>query len=123
MADSNGRMSNTFLDLDVYFLSTPAEAYTPYEKMILPFDLSTWILLNVTFVTAFAVIFIVNRFPGHIQELFYGHKVQNCSWNVIRIFFGISQTKLPLNAFARFILLLFLFFCLIFRTCYQNKLF
>jgi len=117
------RTSNVFVNLNFYFVSTPAEAYTPYEKLFLPFDFETWISLGVTFFIAFLVIFIINRFSTSIQQVFYGVNVKNPFWNVIRIFFGISQTKLPIKSFSRFILLLFLFFCLIFRTCYQNKLF
>lgn len=41
--------------------------------------------------------------------------------NAVGIFFGIGQTKLPEEYFSRFLLLLFIWFCLMFRTCYQSK--
>jgi hypothetical protein len=45
------------------------------------------------------------------------------AYNVVSIFFGIGQTRLPVENFSRFVWLLFIWFCLIFRTCYQSKLF
>ena len=102
---------------------TPAEKYTPYEKFFLPFDLETWILLTMTFIMTFLSIFIINRFSKSAQSLVYGHKVDTPFWNVISIFFGISQTKLPYKNFSRFILIMFIYFCLIFRTCFQSKFF
>jgi hypothetical protein len=47
----------------------------------------------------------------------------NPAHNVIRIFFGIGQTQLPRKNFSRFILMLFIWFCLIFRTCWQSMMF
>jgi hypothetical protein len=45
------------------------------------------------------------------------------AYNALGIFFGISQLQLPRESFSRFILLLFIWFCLIFRTCYQSMMF
>ena len=102
---------------------TPAEKYSAYEKLFLPFDLQTWLLLTLTFILTFLSIFIVNRLSKSARSLVYGHRVETPIWNVIRIFFGISQTKLPSQNFPRFILILFIYFCLIFRTCFQSKFF
>jgi hypothetical protein len=45
------------------------------------------------------------------------------AYNAVAIFFGIGQTRLPAEHFSRFIWLLFIWFCLIFRTCWQSKMF
>jgi hypothetical protein len=45
------------------------------------------------------------------------------AYNALGIFFGIGQTRLPRKFFSRILLLLFVWFCLIFRTCYQSKIF
>ena len=111
------------MDLKFRLLVTPADAYTPYEKLVLPFDLLTWILLVTTFAVTFLTIFIINRLPRTARAFVYGNKITNPAWNVASIFFGISQTKLPSEHFSRFILILFIFFCLIFRTCFQSKSF
>lgn len=117
------RMTSTFLQLKHNFLVTPAETYTPYEKLLLPFDKETWIFLTITFLIVFFTIFIINVSPKFIQNIFYGNEVKTPSLNILSIFFGISQTRLPNENFSRNILLLFVFFCLIFRTCYQSMLF
>jgi hypothetical protein len=45
------------------------------------------------------------------------------AYNALGIFFGISQTRTPKEIFGRSILILFIWFCLIIRTCYQSMLF
>jgi hypothetical protein len=117
------RTSNVVANLQVYMFITPDEKYTPYEKFFLPFDIETWILLTSTFLITFVSIFIINNLSKSTRHLIYGHKVKTPAWNVISIFFGISQTQLPTKDFSRFILLLFIYFCLIFRTCFQSKFF
>ncbi|CAG9798468.1 unnamed protein product [Chironomus riparius] len=117
------RTSHVIENLNARMFVTPAEKYTAYEKFFLPFDLETWIFLTITFFSTFLLIFIVNRLSKSARSLVYGHKVETPIWNVIRIFFGISQTKLPSQNFPRFILIMFISFCLIFRTCFQSKFF
>jgi hypothetical protein len=102
---------------------TPSEKYSPYEKFFLPFDLPTWILLFFTFIMTFGSIFMINHLSKSVQNLIYGQNIETPIWNVISIFFGISQTKLPNKNFSRFILIIFIYFCLIFRTCFQSKFF
>jgi len=121
--DQRLQMSKTLSNLNVYVFLTPGEKYTPYEKFILPFDMHTWILLFVTFLITFLSIVIINRLSKSAQIIVYGDNVATPIWNVLRIFFGISQTKLPNKKFSRFILMIFIFFCLIFRTCFQSKFF
>ena len=117
------RTSSVVTNLNYLVFVTPAEKYTPYEKFSLPFDLETWILLVTTFIVTFLSIFVINRFSKSTQSLVYGHRVETPLWNVISIFFGIAQTKLPNKLFSRFILTMFIYFCLIFRTCFQSKFF
>jgi len=116
-------MTSTFMELRDVILATPGELYSQYEKLLLPFDDLTWKLLHFTFLIAFIVIFVINRLPKFIQNGVYGDNVQSPTLNVISTFFGISQIKIPKKFFPRFLLILFIFFCLIFRTCYQSKLF
>ncbi|CAG9800605.1 unnamed protein product [Chironomus riparius] len=115
--------SNVVANHKVLMFVTPAEKYTQYEKFFLPFDLQTWILVSITFVLTFVMIFVINLLSKSVQSLFYGQNVDTPIWNVISIFFGISQTELPTKNFSRFILVLFIYFCLIFRTCFQSKFF
>jgi len=112
-----------FMQFRDYFLVTPGKAYTAYEKLLLPFDTLTWILLAVTFSIAVFSIFTINRLSREIRDVIYGVKVKTPIINLLSIFFGIAQTRLPDGNFSRQILILFIYFCLIFRTCFQSKIF
>lgn len=105
------------------FLVTPGEPFTPYEKLLLPFDAQTWIFLVTTLIVAFVVIFITNLLPKVIQMLLYGTNVNSPTLNVLAVFFGISQTKLPFSSFGRIILTTFLMFCMVLRNGYQGNFF
>ncbi|KAG5679802.1 hypothetical protein PVAND_009340 [Polypedilum vanderplanki] len=112
-----------FFEAKLIFLVTPGELYTSFEKLYLPFDEPTWVLIFITFGVAFGVIFLVNFTSVSFQVLVYGHGVKIPSLNVVGTFFGIGQTKLPDLSFSRFILMIFILFCLIIRTAYQGVLF
>jgi hypothetical protein len=115
--------TSTFMEIRDIIITTPGELYTSYEKLWLPFDNMTWTLLLSTFLIAFASIIIIKKLPEIIQKRVFGEKIQNPALNVITTFFGITQNKLPMHSIPRFILINFVLFCLIFRTCYQSKLF
>ncbi|KAL7011992.1 hypothetical protein ACKWTF_014556 [Chironomus riparius] len=121
----NGDFFPTTISLNSHYMFavTPTEFYNNYEKLWLPFDDFTWFLLLLTFLIAFVAIFVLNFIPERFKLLFYGGPVHSPALNVIHIFFGISQMKLPDASVPRFILMLFITFCLIFRTCYQSELF
>lgn len=108
-----------FYQEDYTVMTTPSEEYTSYEKLVLPFDFATWMCLLTTFAIAFVVIFISGRTSK--ADILFGDKVTHPSLNVVGAFFGITQIKLPENNFARLLLILFVYFCLIFRTAYQGR--
>ncbi|KAG5666299.1 hypothetical protein PVAND_017850 [Polypedilum vanderplanki] len=109
--------------INIGMMVTKGEKYTDYEKLLLPFDDITWILLVGTFFIAFGMIFVLNRMSKRIKILFFGEGVSVPSLNVVSTYFGISQVTLPISNFPRFILMMFILFCLIFRTAYQGVLF
>jgi len=117
------RTTQTFMQSTEVILVTPAEAYTAYEKLLLPFDKDTWIILLTMFSIAFFIIFLINHLSRVVQDVFYGNKIKTPTTNLIRVFFGIAQTRMPEGNFSRQILILFLYFCLIIRTCFQSKMF
>jgi hypothetical protein len=116
-------MTTTFFDAEFGIFVTPSEFYTNFEKLLLPFDTTTWILLLVTFLVISGVIFLMKFIPKKIKKIFIGSGNKTPGFNVVRIFFGIGQTRLPDESILRFILIFFVFFWLILRTCYQSKLF
>jgi hypothetical protein len=109
---------NTFV-----MAATPREFYSNYEKMWLPFDKTTWMLLMITFLAAF-VVTVGQRFaPKFVRNSITGSNVTSPTLNVVEVFLDNSLTNLPKDSFPRFILILFILFCLIFRTLYQSKSF
>lgn len=110
-----------FLEEEITHVIPLGEEYTSYEKFYLPFDLDTWICCGVFFGGAFLVIFIVNQTRNpRVQHIVYGSRVQSPALNVLAAFFGQSQNVLPSRSFGRFILMIFILFCLIIRTGYQG---
>ncbi|KAL7012940.1 hypothetical protein ACKWTF_015112 [Chironomus riparius] len=112
-----------FMEIQDIILATPGELYTPYEKLWLPFDDLTWKFLIVVFFVAFIAIFVINQSSKLVQDEIYGVNIQKPALNVISAFFGIAQHKVPKKSFPRCLLIIFVFFCLIFRTCYQSKMY
>jgi hypothetical protein len=112
-----------YKDINIGFIIPPSEAYSNYDKLLMPFDFDTWIYLISTFTGAFLLIFIINLMPKFFQNLVYGQNVKSPSFNVIGSFFGIGQITLPVNNFGRIVLIAFIIFCLIIRTAYQGVLF
>ncbi|KAG5683283.1 hypothetical protein PVAND_012572 [Polypedilum vanderplanki] len=124
MHDENKAIDASIIDtIDIIFIITPGELYTIYEKLFFPFDELTWILLCLTFIVSFCVILILKFFKKIFRNLFYGNETTTPTLNVVSIFFGISLTIIPTRNIPRFKMILFVGFCLIFRTCYQSKLF
>ncbi|KAG5669463.1 hypothetical protein PVAND_017350 [Polypedilum vanderplanki] len=109
--------------VDFYFLVMPNDLYTNYEKLLMPFDRTTWILMILTIALTFGIILGYYVLPKCIKMIFYGKDMKNPAFNTLGVIFGISQLKLPQRSINRFALSLFIWFCLIFRTCYQSMLF
>jgi hypothetical protein len=113
-------ITKTFKQYEEVFIISESEAYNSYEKLILPFDESTWFLLIFTFGLAFFVIFIARYLPQKIRNRIYGRGINAPAFNVVGTFFGIGQVRLPVENIPRFILMCFILFCLIIRTAYQG---
>ncbi|KAG5676498.1 hypothetical protein PVAND_006329 [Polypedilum vanderplanki] len=112
-----------FDSVDYYYLVTENDLYTNYEKLFFPFDLITWILIFFTFGFIFGAIFAVHKCSQDVKLLVFGKGIKMPAYNTLGIFFGIAQHRLPRETSSRFTLIIFIFFCLIIRTCYQSMLF
>jgi hypothetical protein len=115
--------TTSFLEIREVIFTTPGELYTSYEKLWLPFDDTIWKYLIISFALAFVAILVINRLPLSVRKSVFGDDPRIPALNVISTFYGIPQFKLPVNNIPRFVLILCVFFCLIFRTCYQSKMF
>lgn len=85
--------SSVFYQFTGIVMYSPPEPYTNYEKMVLPFDPTTWMYLALVFGCAFLMIFIMNLLPPVFKEIFYGKNIKMPSFNVIGTFFGIGKRE------------------------------
>lgn len=109
----------------VPFLSTvpPGELYTPLEKMFLIYDYEVWIGIVVTLLFVLMTVQVISLTSTKIKKFVFGRDVSSPTMCLISTFLNGDQHQLPGRNFARFNLLLFIFWSLIIRTCYQSTLY
>lgn len=117
------RTSVPFITVENTFLVPPGKVYTSFEKMFLTFELEVWIAIVVTILIALAVIQVVNLCSCNIQNFVYGRNIRTPTLNLQSTFLTGNQFKMPGRNFARFLVVLFIIWSLIIRTCYQSKLY
>jgi hypothetical protein len=100
-----------------------AQKYSPLETLLHPFELIIWILLLLTFGVGLLVIFVINHKFKNAKELVYGKNVKSPVMNMTAAILGLNQSVLPTRNFPRFILMMFLIFCLVNRNIYQGALY
>jgi hypothetical protein len=77
----------------------------------------------VTFGVGLLVIFIINYKLKSVKNFVFGKNVKSPVMNMAVAIFGLQQTVLPARNFSRFILMMFLIFCLVNRNVYQGALY
>jgi hypothetical protein len=107
------------------YIVTKGQRYTEMEKLFLPFDTETWIMIMITFVIGFLTILIVYRCKKQVQRFVFGTFIRDPSWNLTSIFFGMAVTRLnlPGRNFSRYLFMIFSIYCLIIRTAYQGTMY
>ncbi|KAG5667570.1 hypothetical protein PVAND_015547 [Polypedilum vanderplanki] len=110
------------LYLYLYILSYN-DFYTNYEKLTFPFDSITWILIFLVFGLTFGAIIGLQFCPNWLKTIIFGEGINNPAYNALGIFFGISQMQLAQEFFGRTIFIIYIWFCLIIRTCWQSMMF
>lgn len=131
LSANNGRKEDIFAFQISYplliirrsYIVTEGPSYTPMEKLYLPFDLVTWILIISTLLIGYLTILIVYQLPRDIQKFVFGAQIQSPSLNMTEIIFGIGLVAVPDRNFARFLFMNFILFMLVIRTAYQGKMF
>jgi hypothetical protein len=120
---SSYHLGQVFSNREFLMALTPSEQYTNYEKVLFPFDVTSWILFGLFFGMTLVAIAITNRLPQETQLIVYGADIKTPTYNVVGAFFGIAQMRLPRENCPRILLTFFIYLCLIFRTCYQGRMF
>jgi hypothetical protein len=96
-------------------LIPPGELYSDYEKLFLPFDNGTWIVIAVTVIVAILFIIVVKLKPLKIQEAVFGRNNRSPLMNFISILINGGQHGTMMENASRICFLMFLFWSLIFR--------
>lgn len=110
-----------FFEVFFTLIVSTGETYTPLEKLFLPLDRETWILVSLFYFCGIVVILFVKTCRGELlKDLIFGTNVRTPIFNMIMAIFGQSQTILPTKSFARYLLMMFIIFSMIIRTGYQG---
>jgi hypothetical protein len=120
---SSFHISTSYDSLDMVFVISNPEFYTNYEKLLMPFDETTWLFLMIILITSLLIILIIKQFSRQLQKNFTAFTTSTPTMNMISIYFGIPSLKVPLMSSARILLAFFTFYCLIIRTGYQGVMF
>lgn len=116
-------VGHPFMSHTVVFFIPPGEPYTDLEKMFLPFQYEFWVAIAIALAIGFAVIQVINFTSTKVQNFVFGTGNRTPSMNLVSIFLTGSQCNMPGRNFARFLLMLFVFWSLVVRTCNQSELF
>ncbi|KAG5674080.1 hypothetical protein PVAND_004067 [Polypedilum vanderplanki] len=98
----------------IAFIIPPGASYSPFRKLIMPFDACTWTVLVLIFLISFIVIF------GATKIRFFGISISSADpyMNIIRAILGGTQNALPKRNSSRILLMAFLILFLVMRTLY-----
>ena len=115
--------SQSYFTIPFLLIIPPGAQFSPFKKLFRPFRDVVWILILLTFVIGFVVIFVVKFQSNVIKDFVLGIKNDTPFLNIFNIFFGGSMNLMPSRNFARFLLTTFVIFCFVIRTLYQGALF
>ena len=101
----------------------PGEPYTDFERMFMMFDISTWIAIAITLAIGILVTLSLHFVSERVRTYVIGRDIQSPIVNLISVFLTGGVARTPGRNFARFLLMLFIIWSLIIRTCHQSLLF
>jgi hypothetical protein len=107
-----------FIEEKVSIFLTQREPYSVNEKLLLPFDDTTWIFFVAFLLYTFMSIIVIKLVSRRFQHMLY----ETPAFNFVGTLFGISQITLPDANFSRILLMTFILYCLVLRTAYQGLL-
>jgi hypothetical protein len=122
-SESFAFLTKVFLFYDEIIAVPPGQAFNAYEKLLSPFDYHIWLMVVVTFCIAILTIFIVSFSSEFVKNLVFGKNIHSPILNVATIFFGMALNTLPRKNFSRYLMMMFILYSLVIRTCYQSKMF
>ncbi|CAO1425859.1 unnamed protein product [Diamesa serratosioi] len=115
--------TNSYSSMPMILIVPPGAPFTSFEKLFKPFQATVWYCLLGALGFGMFAIFIIKHQSEELQNLVLGKNVRYHYFNMLLIFVGGSQTNLPGRNFSRFLLMIFLLFCLVQRTLHQGSLY
>lgn len=112
-----------YIASQITFLVPPGSQLTSFETLFRPLRFKVWLCLAAYFAFGLVVIFIINRQSESVRSFVYGRNVRNPYINMLNAIFGGAQKVEPRENFSRFLLMMFLIFCLVIRNLYTGSLY
>lgn len=112
-----------YISQQIAFVIPPGMELSSFEKFVRPLDTTTWIFYLGFIGVALFVIYAVKRTSTSTQNFVFGEGVNNPILNLVIAIMGGNQHVEPRKNFARYLLMMFLIFCLVMRTLYQGSMF
>ncbi|CAO1409276.1 unnamed protein product [Diamesa serratosioi] len=116
-------LSHAYYTSSLVWMVPRGRELTSFSKIIKPFQLDLWISVTVVFIISLLGVVVINRCSINIRNYVMGKNVTSPSLNILNICFGGSLVKTPTRNFARFLVCMFMLYCIIIRTSYQGALF
>lgn len=114
--------TTSYVMVPMVFVIPPGEEYGDIEKFARPFDIKVWIIHLIVCSIGYLTV-IVSRFSETIHNFIIGRSVKTPIINMIAVACGIPQTQLPKRNFARFLLMVYILYSLVFRSAYQGGIY
>lgn len=105
------------------FIIPYGRSFTSFEKLFIPFQMKVWILFTLVIILAICVILFVEGRGRKFRAIFIGDNVKQPLMELLAALFGGSSHVEPRKHHPRYLLMIFLLFCLVMRTLYQSGLF
>jgi len=115
--------SVAYLNYPIVFIVPPGEGFTVFEKFVRPFEPVVWLILLFVLSAGIIVILVINLRFKYLKNFVFGRGINNPLMNMLIIVVGLQQSKVPKRNFARFLLIMLIFMCFVFRSIYQGSLY
>lgn len=115
--------SQEYFIVPMGFIIPYARSFSSFEKLFIPFQLKVWILFTLVIVLAILVILFVEGRGKRFRRIFIGDQVKHPLMEMLVALFGGSSHVVLRKHSQRYLLMIFLLFCLVMRTLYQSGLF
>lgn len=102
---------------------TRSRKFTPWEKLLKPFDKLTWLIIAIIFIGGYLTTLALNILSNFFENVVFRTKIRDPYFSFIQTFFGIGLVQTPNRNFMRFIFMMITILFLILRTVYQSKMF